>query len=406
MSIKSKNAACTIVSKNYIHYARTLRDSFLKHNPDKEFFILFVDEIDIEKEDIIRARCEAFVASDLGIEDFKELAFKYDIVEFNTSIKPTFLKYLQKNRDIKNILYIDPDIEVFESFDFIFNLLDRYSIVVTPHTVKPISDNLKPKEEDFLRSGIFNLGFIGITDDSESKKFLDWWESRLKYASYNEPKNGLFTDQKWTNFIPCFFDNYYILKDEGCNVAYWNFHERYLSKVDGKYFVNGTPLKFFHFSGLNVDAKIEISKYQNRYDLRDREDLVDIFREYREKLIKNGYKDTLKFKYSYGYFTNGVRVSNLARKLYASNIDKFGSLDPFDHNGEFYKWALKKGLIDNSKKIKRYTTMNFNPEDRRLKIVYFILRSILRVIGVSRYEALMKYFSYISILRNQKEVFK
>jgi len=400
-----KNAVCTIASKNYLHYARTLRDSFLKYNPDIDFFILFVDEIN-DDFDIKKESCEIIQACDLGIENFNQIAFKYNIVEFNTSIKPYFLRYLQTDRGYKNVMYLDPDIEVFQSLDFIFNLLDKHSMVVTPHITKPIEDNLKPKENDFLRSGVFNLGFIAVGNSKESIEFLTWWKLRLLKFSYNEPRNGLFTDQKWTNFIPCLFDNYYILKDEGCNVAYWNFHQRILSQKDGKYFINDTPLKFFHFSGLNVKHDTEISKYQNRYDLKNRKDLYGIFTDYRKKLINNGYEDAQKFSYTYGVYTNGVKVSNLARKLFASNLEMFENENPFDYNSNFYKWAMKKNLIDNSEKLQTFTTMNYNAQDRRLKVIHFILKLTLKIVGVHKYEALMKYFSYISILRNQKEVFK
>jgi len=56
--------------------------------------------------------------------------------------------------------------------------------------------------------------------------------------------------------------------------------------------------------------------------------------------------------------------------------------------------------------MQTYTTMNYNAEDKRLKVVHFILRLTLKIIGVNKYESLMKYLNYISVLRNQKEIFK
>ena len=58
----------------------------------------------------------------------------------------------------------------------------------------------------------------------------------------------MFTDQRWVDFAPSFFDHF-ILKDPTYNVAYWNLHERDLEWTDGRYLVNGQPLTFFHFSG-------------------------------------------------------------------------------------------------------------------------------------------------------------
>ena len=38
-------ASWTIVSKNYLAYARTLCDSFKRFNPDMPFYVLLVDEL-------------------------------------------------------------------------------------------------------------------------------------------------------------------------------------------------------------------------------------------------------------------------------------------------------------------------------------------------------------------------
>ncbi len=41
-------AACTIVSLNYLPYARTLCDSFLSLHPDYQFFVLLVDRLNVK----------------------------------------------------------------------------------------------------------------------------------------------------------------------------------------------------------------------------------------------------------------------------------------------------------------------------------------------------------------------
>ena len=41
-----KLAAFTIVSCNYISFAKTLCESFLAHHPESTFYVILVDEID------------------------------------------------------------------------------------------------------------------------------------------------------------------------------------------------------------------------------------------------------------------------------------------------------------------------------------------------------------------------
>jgi hypothetical protein len=226
--------------------------------------------------------------------------------------------------------------------------------------------------------------------------------------AFDEPRNGLFTDQKQQDLAFTLFDNGYLLKDKGCNMAYWNLHERVLEVKDGKYMVNSdeTPLSFFHFSGINVYSEFEISGFQNRYDLKSRPDLYDLFNDYRKALIENGHKEHKEFAYVYDYYSNGEKITDLARKIYAANLDKFKSLDAFDANGEFYSWAEDRNLLDSSPEVRGASTMTINREDKRLKIINMILRLILKFAGANRYSALMKYFSYISVLRNQKDVIR
>jgi hypothetical protein len=76
------------------------------------------------------------------------------------------------------------------------------------------------------------------------------------------------------------------LRNPGYNVAHWNLHERVLSKQDNMH-VNGKfKLVFFHFSGFAFDDVTKISKHQNRFTLDSRNDLSEIFIEYKHNVEK------------------------------------------------------------------------------------------------------------------------
>src|SRR5258708_3610367 len=112
-----RRAACTIVSANYLPYARTLCESFKKYHSGYEIFLLLVDElpstVDLSTEQFHLVRIE-----ELAIPHFRSIAFQYDILELNTNVKPTFLKHLLR-QGIDQLIYFDPDIYVFGSADFI-----------------------------------------------------------------------------------------------------------------------------------------------------------------------------------------------------------------------------------------------------------------------------------------------
>ena len=72
-----------------------------------------------------------------------------------------------------------------------------------------------------LASGVYNLGFIGVS--ARARPFLDWWWEATRREALNDLTRMMFTDQRWADFVPCFFDHH-ILKDTAYNVAYWNLH--------------------------------------------------------------------------------------------------------------------------------------------------------------------------------------
>lgn len=399
-------AVCTIASANYLEFVCCAFQSYIQHNPGQRFIALIVDEPD----HFTRTEYpfEIVWVKDLPIADFLSITFQFDVLELNTNVKPIFLKYLLQRGDIDKLLYVDPDIYFYHSMDIVFDLLDHNSILLTPHCTTPINDRWEPSEQCFLRTGVFNLGFIGVRNCPEIFRMLDWWGERCLTRGYNEIPSGLFVDQKWMDLIPCFYASVYVLKHPGCNMAYWNLHERVLKKnAQGNWIVNDDyPLLFFHFSGIVVGDETSISKYQNRYTFLERPDLAVIFGAYRQCLLKNR-KAILKndYHYSYGCFSNGKTIPLFLRRMYGALRANFAGCDPFNAGGSFYHWADKQGLVGSGKPEEKYTALTYNKNDWRLKVIHNILRSLLRIVGVRRYTLLMRYLSFISILRNQVLLF-
>ena len=398
-------AACTIVSRNYLHFAKTLCKSFHSAHPGSAFYVLLVDRPE-GNEDFRGEPFTAVWVEELQIPEFPSVAFKYNILELNTAVKPSFLKWILHERGVERLIYLDPDIFVYSSLAEVDNLLHEKDVVLTPHILSPIRDGRRPAERDFLLSGVFNLGFIGVSNRSPAREFLEWWEARCLDSCFIDRHSGLFVDQKWINLVPCFFAGIEIIRDPGYNVAYWNVQERTIDRVDGRFLVNGSrELRFFHFSGIDLNDLNRISKYQNRFTLQDRGDLGPLFEAYRQEVLKNEYSGSAGTRYGFGYFSNGIRISELARRVYALSLDKFAGLDPFDADGKFFSFAKRARLLSNTDSSSSYTSLNIDPGDIRLRFIHVCLRLIRLVLGADRYTMLMKYLAHISILRNQRPLF-
>jgi len=388
----------TIASLNYLAHAKTLIHSVKElHDKNVDCFLILVDEVkDLNTN---HNNFEIIGAEALGIEGFTEMSFMYDILEFNTALKPFIIKYFL-NKGYEKIIYFDPDIMVFNRLDYLFELLNCSQILLTPHATTPHSsqDSMYPIDRSHLISGVFNLGFIAISNGSESRAFLEWWSDRLRENCFFEVEKGLFTDQKWIDLAMCFYESIYVIRNKGCNMSYWNLHERMLND---KFMVNGKePLIFYHFSGLDLEKINSISKIQNKYTLESRKDLVEIFELYRKKMMDNGYEFAKKQTYKYDYYENGQKIGPLSRRLYYLLKDKYR--DPYNTGpGSYYRFLKRRNLLETKAGI---SSSQIKKDDvaAKIRLANTVLKWTAFIIGANKYDQLLRYMRYVAVLRNQE----
>lgn len=337
-------AICTIASKNYISLVRIFATSVAASNPGVPIFVLLVDQPD----GYINPAEEPYHLVTLeqldNIPDPGHFFFKYTPIELNTAVKPYFLEHLQDKYHFQKICYFDPDVYVFSKLDGLWQLLESSSLVLTPHITMPYQDDHHPTEMDINLAGVFNLGFIGISNTPATRKFLSWWQQRLYDYCYMKPSEGMHVDQNWVNFAPVMHDAVFILRDHAYNIAYWNLHERgtRLRFENANLFLDDRPAVFFHFSGFNPDLPETISIHQSRFSLSDLPNVRPIYEFYRALLQKFEHGRIKKWPYAYGKFDNGVPIANIMRGLYgkqsSKQILKFGNPFSTDERDSFFSW--------------------------------------------------------------------
>ncbi len=251
---------CTIIARNYLAHARVLFRSFRRFHPDARFSVLLFDAPAQTAGD---EGFDVVSLGEIGLPPGEEarMPMLYDVTELATALKPWFFRHLLK-RHPSELLYLDPDIEIFAPLDRLAELAARHTLVLTPHTTRPMSrDDVRPNETDILSAGAYNLGFLGLNPDCGP--FLDWWSERLLREALIDVANMRFTDQRWMDFAPGYFDCH-IVQDETCNVAYWNADSRGLRWNGRHYEVGGNPLCFFHFSGFKPEKPHLLSSHQGQ----------------------------------------------------------------------------------------------------------------------------------------------
>jgi len=356
-------------------------------------------------EDFSNEPFDVILAKDLNLDDFLLIAFKFNIIELNTALKPSFMRFLFNKKNVGKLLYFDPDIFVFAPLDSLFDELNRHSVLLTPHILSPGNAVAILPDTAFLRFGVFNLGFIGMRLTNETSRLLDWWERQCLYYGNIDVTEGIFVDQKWINLFPCFSDDIRILRLPGCNMAYWNLHERKLSKAVDGWLVNDlSRLMFFHFSNLDPLDKEGIMKSLAKPTLKERGDLREIFSEYREQLYRHGYNEEINIRYHYDYYSNGIPIGGLARRMVGSAFEKFRGENPFDSSGNVYRWIMSNNLNGAAKKTK--INLESHRTKAKISILDGCLRAAFRLLGADNYQNLLYYLQENSTFSRQSKILK
>lgn len=410
------NCAFTIVAKNYIGLALILEQSIRKYYNDLDFYIIVADELEKEEvysPNVIEAKSNLGISSEMWIE----MSFKYNLTEFCTSIKPASFSYFIRNYE--RVIYLDPDILFYDSIGDIFKLLDSHLILLTPHITQLCERSCSDSPENiWFQCGIYNLGFLAIKRSSKVVEMLKWWHNRLICSCFNDPIKFTFTDQKWMDFIPSFFNpgELLIIRDLGFNIAPWNFFERKVIVHDGQYFVtsrisNGSnteyPLYFVHYSGYDYTSLYGGSVKQCHIsEMKNYDDVSMLLNVYSEWL--NHYNEVflhyIHSTYSYNYYTNGMPILPFHRRLYSGLINKGQFFEnPFNaEENSFYKLLKKRKLnIKPALNVEKISKKEAYGMSANLMILNKFFRLIFHLIGYNRYLLLLRYMRFFSRYESQ-----
>ena len=398
-------AVFTVCNIAYLPKALVLADSLREHNQTRLNVILFDKKQDLNPHP---ETVDITWVEDLGLPEWKQLAFIYDIIEFSTSLKPYIaLKMLETH---SRVIFLDPDTAVYSSLDPILKDLDASPVVLTPHYIKPQPDTDSESDLGMMRFGSFNLGFFAVRQGSEATYFLNWWNRRCIDFCFMESQFGLSTDQKWVSIAPCFFDFLKISFNPGYNAAPWNTFERTLTgKKDGQYIVNADhPLVFFHFSNFDHTDPQYLNKRASSEKGKQYELLDELGRDYSKKLKQ--YEDGVnRLPYTFDYMSDGSYISPTLRRAYVSVKNKLqDGADPFDASGPVGSFARRNGLVSRNTQH-RYSYPGLKEAQKNQKMlgfIYWVMRFFLRAFGPNRFYDLSKLMVYLSIYRKQHGYWK
>lgn len=323
----------TSICANYLHKARTLAKSVKKHIPDATFIVCMT-----ERERIPAMESPYFdkvvLSKDMWNGNFNRYIFKHAIVEASTAVKGQFFRYLYTAYpDEEQFVYLDPDCYVYSDFVELRELLKTHPIVVCPHVLEPGNIDM---ELSSTAHGVYNLGFLGVNRSEEAQKMINWWAERLYLFCYDDIQNGVFTDQKWIDLAPCFFDTY-IFKHHGYDFATWRMMDSGLEKRADGWYVQGEPLRFVHFSGYGR----VIEQCMKNWLPEGEKEFHELYADYCVEHEAANADGVSKTPWTYDNYYTGEKVRLDIRNAYRKNNDiMFAYDDPFAYSNMFYNLRL------------------------------------------------------------------
>lgn len=398
-----KQCAFTIVAKNYIGLGQILGKSLRVHNPEVDFRIYVADEFpavpDNLPKEVVLAKD---VIADITPQQWFDMAFKYDLTEFCTSIKPFCFEHVFSDGYDK-AYYFDPDIYIFSSIVEIIRSLDDHSMTLTPQ-VAGIHKHYTGEHPEWAMNvnGIFNLGFCGIRNNQWGNLVVKWWKERLRDNAFTDRSVGEFTDQKWMDWIPGFLgEELYVQKSLGMNLAPWNFFERKVYKASGTewkvaFRTDDMPqredaLVFIHFAGYDyTKLKQGIIARKRIEDLQEYDDIAEVGAIYRDAIVANAsvFDSFISQPYSYSTYDNGVKIAAFHRRLYHGMKETVGN--PYSTaKGSFYEQLKKRRMIV-EECIDNVSRLNVGNLEEKQKMLSYFYKLLYMVIGYKRYVMFLK----------------
>jgi len=335
-----KVVAATIAAKRHLSLARVLANSFREHHPEIPFFVLLADEVD-GRFDPSKEPFQILHLGDLAIPDPARFRFHYRQQELTYAATPYLLAHLLQ-RGFTSACFFKQESLVLSHLSPILERLAGHSILLAPHLLTPLTgDDRHQRELSILQSGVYNVGFLGVTETETTRAFLGWWQDRLYHYCRHDVSQGMHYEQRWLDLVPAFFEDVHILRHPGFNVGHWNLPERSIREAGNQFWVENEVCRFFRFSGFDPDQPQAVTRYSSRLPMAGIGVAATLFARYREMLEEAGYHETKTWPYAYDYFDNGITIPDLARELYrdfGEEAERFG--DPFQTAGSdsYFHW--------------------------------------------------------------------
>ncbi len=254
---------CTYFDSNYLTRGLALHESLCKHANPFHLWILCLDDVSFDflsKRKLLNVsliQLSDIENWDARLRDAKNNRSK---IEYYFTLSPFFPSYVLKtNSQVDLVTYLDADLYFYSDVGPIFKELGNNSILIIGH--KFSAKNLYHE-----KYGSYNVGFLSFRRDVQGEQCLASWQGKCLEWCSNRSEGDRFADQKYLDKWPQQFKNVIVLQNKGANVAPWNLDNYKVRHINGKIYIDDSPLIFYHFHDLyRLHASFYLTGLQKYY---------------------------------------------------------------------------------------------------------------------------------------------
>ena len=172
--------------------------------------------------------------------------------EYCWTATPAVCRYfLETEPELELLTYLDADLYIWSSPQPLFDELGDRSVLLIPH-----------RSETEHALGVYNVGWLTFRNDALGLAAVRWWRERCLEWCYDRVEPGRYGDQKYLDDWPVRFEGVRVSALAAAGVAPWNEsrHRVSPSPGGGPPLVDGTPLIYFHHTGIHAQRATGISR--------------------------------------------------------------------------------------------------------------------------------------------------
>ena len=296
---------CTHFDSNYLPHAISLAKSLNIHLKNFRLFMMCMDDESFSylSSNPIKNTVPIHFSKMEGF--FPELIVakqNRNRIEYFFTCSPAVCNYVIKNNsNIESITYLDSDLYYFSSPKIIFNEIENKSIAIIEHRFNWI---IKRQ----IKYGKYNVGWITFKNDMQGLNCVNDWMSDCLNWCYQKVEKNRFGDQKYLNNWPNKYDNLYVIKHKGANVAIWNIGNYKLLKFKNQVYIDNEKLIFYHFANFNQISHRCFKTNLSRVFVRLNGILKnDIYLHYANEIINNNVLNKTIVTKTDNHFNSGLK---------------------------------------------------------------------------------------------------